>query len=252
MNQIASAAISNATIKLGDLLDITTPDAEAAGKVGLNALSLITSTALIANGNSAISLPLAVSVPQIASIDAQVDIIQPPRIAIGPIGNDGDGNLCTTLTTAQVEASVNVNTDLSLAGIGVHLDLALAATVAQGSAGLSNIQAGHDSVQVNIDANPGIASVNLSNASGAGGARVYATLPLVGYAEIATLSMNVPVQPPTPETLVFDVAMPVAENLPQTQTVDSPLGDSLANALDAPIQVSALSGFSDVSNCCAR
>jgi uncharacterized membrane protein len=241
MNQIASAAISNATIKLGDLLDITTPDAEAAGKVGLNALSLITSTALIANGNSAISLPLAVSVPQIASIDAQVDIIQPPRIAIGPIGNDGDGNLCTTLTTAQVEASVNVNTDLSLAGIGVHLDLALAATVAQGSAGLSDIQAGNDSVQVNIDANPGIASVNLSNASGAGGARVYATLPLVGYAEIATLSMNVPVQPPTPETLVFDVAMPVAENLPQTQTVDSPLGDSLANALDAPIQVSALS-----------
>lgn len=241
MNQIASAAVSNASVKLGDILDVATPDAEAAGKVGINALSLITSAAMIANGNNAISLPLGVNVPPITSINAQVDVIEPPKIAIGPIGNDGNGNLCTTLTTAQVEATVNVETDLTLAGIGVHLDLVLAASVAQGSAGLSDIQTASDSVQVNIDANPGIASVNLTNASGAGGARVYATLPLVGYAEIATLSMNVPVQPPAPETLTFEVDMPVGQNLPQTQTVDSPLGDSLANALDAPIQVSALS-----------
>jgi uncharacterized membrane protein len=32
----------------------------------------------------------------------------------------------------------------------------------------------------------------------------------------------------------------VADNLPQTQTVASPLGDSLADALDAPIQIDTL------------
>jgi uncharacterized membrane protein len=243
MNQIASAAVSNANIKLSDILDVATPDEEAAGKVGINALSLVTAAALIANGNSAISLPLAVSVPQIASINAQIDVIQPPKIAVGPIG-DADGTICTTLTTAQVEASVNVNTNLTLAGVGVHLDLVLEAAVAQGSAGLSDIQTDSDSVVVTVDANPGIASVNLTNSSGAGGARVYATLPIVGYDEIATLAINLPVQPASAQPLVFDVDYPVADNLPQTQTVASPLGDSLANALDTPIQMTP----SSVSN----
>jgi uncharacterized membrane protein len=240
MNQIASAAVSNASIKLSDILDVATPDSEAAGKVGINALSLITAAALIANGNSAISLPLAVTVPQIASITAQIDVIHPPKIAVGPIG-DSNGNICTTLTTAQVEASVNVNTNLTLAGVGVHLDLVLEAAVAQGSAGLSDIQTDSNGVEVTVDANPGIASVNLTNSTGSGGARVYATLPILGYQEIATLAMNLPVQPASAQPLVFDVDYPVADNLPQTQTVASPLGDSLANALNTPIQATVLS-----------
>ena len=240
MNQIASAAVSNANIRLGDILDVMTPDEEAAGKVGINALSLVTAAALIANGNSAISLPLAVNVPQIASITAQMDIIHPPKIAIGPIG-DSDGNICTTLTTAQVEASVSVNTNLAVPGVaGVNLDLVLEASVAQGSAGLSNIETDSDSVEVTVDAHPGIASVNLTNSSGSGGARVRATLPLLGNVQIATLALNLPVQPATAQALVFDVDYPVADNLPQTQTVASPLGDSLADALDSPIQVTTL------------
>ena len=239
MNQIASAAVSNTTVKLGDILDVATPDAEAAGKVGINALSLVTAAALIANGNSAISLPLAVSVSPIASITANIDVIHPPKIAVGPIGND-NGNICTTLTTAQVEASVNVNTNLTLAGVGVQLDLVLEAAVAQGSVGLSDIETDNDSVELTMDANPGIASIKLTNSSGSGGARVRANLPLLGNLQIATLAMNLPVQPASTQPLVFDVDYPVADNLPQTQTVASPLGDSLADALDAPIQIDTL------------
>jgi uncharacterized membrane protein len=239
MNQIAAATVSNTAIRLGDILDLATPDKEAAGKVGINALSLVTAAALIANGDSAISLPLAVSVPQIANITANIDIIHPPRIAIGPIG-DSDGNICTTLTTAQVEASVAVSTNLALAGVGVYIDLVLKAAVAQGSAGLRDIQADGNSVEVTVDANPGVANINLTNSTGAGGARVYATLPILGYQQIATLGLNLPIQPASAQELVFDVEYPVADNLPQTQTVDSPLGNSLADALDAPLQVTTL------------
>jgi uncharacterized membrane protein len=231
MQQIASAAASNTNITLGSVLDIATPDSEAAGKVGINALSLVTAAALIANGNSAISFPLTVSVPGLVSSQANIDIIQPPKIAIGPVG-DGSGTICTTLSTAQVEASLNLTSDVTLAGTGVHINLTLLAEVAQGTAGLDSISMGSTDAQVTINAQPGIASIKLENSS------IAATLPLIGYREIATLSMNVPVQPASAEALVFNVDYPVADNLPQTQTVDSPIGDSLANTLNnAPIQI---------------
>lgn len=233
MQQIALATVSNTNITLGSVLDIATPDSEAAGKVGINALSLVTAAALIANGNSAISFPLSVSVPGLVSSQANIDIIQPPKIAIGPVG-DGSGTICTTLSTAQVEASLNLTSDVTLAGTGVHINLTLLAEVAQGTAGLDSISMGSTDAQVIINAQPGIASIKLENSS------IAATLPLIGYREIATLSMNVPVQPASAEALVFNVDYPVADNLPQTQTVDSPIGDSLANTLNnAPIQITS-------------
>lgn len=231
MQQLASAAVSNAQITLAEVLDVTTPDSEAAGRVGINALSLVTAAAMIANGNNAISLPLSISVPPLASITAKINIIEPPQIAIGPVGSGG--TICTTLHTAQVNAWVDVNTDL----VGAHIDLRLLVEVAQGSAGLSGLTTGNNAAQVTIDAQPGIASIKLTNSTGVGGALVYADLPIVGYQEIARLTMDVPLEPPVAESLVFDVDYPVAENLPQTQSVDSPLGDSLANALDVPIQI---------------
>jgi uncharacterized membrane protein len=231
MNQIASAAVSNTAIKLGDILDVATPDAEAAGKVGINALSLVTAAALIANGNSAISLPVTISVPGVASSQANINIIQPPQIAIGPIGK-ANGTICTTLNTAQIEASVNLTSNITLAGTGVHINLTLLARVAQGTAGLASISMGSTDAEVTINAQPGIASIQLENSS------IGATLPLIGYKEIATLSMNVPVQPASADALVFNVNYPVADNLPQTQTVESPIGDSLASTLNsASIQI---------------
>jgi uncharacterized membrane protein len=236
MQQLATAAVDNTSITLGSVLDITTPDEEAAGKVGINALSLITAAALIANGNSALSLPLGVSVPGITNIDAQINVIQPPKIAIGPIGG-GDGTICTTLSTAQVDARVDVDTNV----LGIaDIDLSLRAQVAQGTAGLSSISMGDGTAQVTIEAQPGIASIDLTDATGTKGALIAATLPLLGYVDIAELTMDIPVQPSATESLVFDVDYPVADNLPQTQAVDSPLGDSLANALNAPIQVTTL------------
>lgn len=231
MQQLATAAVSNLDVTLGDILSVATPDKDAAGKVGLNLLSLITTSALVANGQHAISIPsLTVSAGSIASIAAQINVISPPQMAIGPAAN-GNGTMCTTLTTAQVEAKVNVTNSLALA----KLDLSLKATVAEGSAGLRDITVGDGMTVVTIDASPGLASIKLTNTAGTGNG----TIKTLGGITLATLSMNLPVQPASTTELVFNVDHPVADHLPQTQTASSPLGSSLQTALsNAPISVS--------------
>lgn len=235
MQQLATAAVSNLDITLGAVLAVATPDEEAAGKVGLNVLSMIATAAMVANGNHAISIPsLSVNAGTIASIDAQIDIIQPPQMAIGPAAN-GNGAMCTTLTTAQVEAKVDITNNLALA----KLDLSLRATVAQGSAGLRDISVGDGQTSVTIDATPGIASLSLTNTAGTGPGTIKSLLNVT----LATLSLNLPIQPASATPLVFDVNHPVADHLPQTQTVSSPVGDSLENALDDALVVNGGGGI---------
>jgi len=223
MQQLAAAAVDTTSITLGDVLNITTPDQEAAGKVGVNALSLITTSALIANGTDALSVPLGVSVPNITSITGQINVIEPPQLAIGPAAN-GSGTMCTTLSTAQVEAEVDVVA--SVLGLA-NIDLSLRAEVAQGSAGLNTVSDDGEVTSVTIEATPGIASLDMTNAAGSGPARITTLLNL----PIANLALDLPVQSATAQQLVFDVDHPVADNLPQTQAVSSPLGGSLEDAL---------------------
>jgi uncharacterized membrane protein len=229
MQQLAAAAVDTTSITLGDVLNITTPDQEAAGKVGVNVLSLITTTALIANGSNALSIPLNVTipaVPSLTSIAGQVRVIEPPQLVIGPAAN-GSGTICTTVSTAQVDAEVDVVASIPLLA---RIDLSLIVEVAQGSAGLNAITDDGETTSVTIEASPGIASFDMSNAAGNGPARISTLLNI----PLATLEIDLPVQSATPQPLVFDVDHPVADNLPQTQTVSSSVGDSLEDALSTP------------------
>src|SRR5690606_32637418 len=45
------------------------------------------------------------------------------------------------------------------------------------------------------------------------------------------IEIDLPVQAAIAQNLEFDVAHPTTDNLPQAMTIDSPLGDSLENAL---------------------
>jgi uncharacterized membrane protein len=225
MQSIASLAVSDANVGLGEVLAVTTPDTNAAATVGLNALSLITTAAMIANGTNAINLPLAVNVPSIASINAQVTVIEPPQLAIGPAA--GDGDICTEVRTAQIRARVGVLVNIPLLA---RIDLALNTQVAQGSAGLRSIQQNDGETQVEIEATPGIAAITLTNNAGNGPARISTLLNL----PVADIGLNLPIQPPVAQTLEYSVAHPVADHLPQMQSIDSPLGSSLENALGQP------------------
>jgi uncharacterized membrane protein len=225
MQSIASLAVSNANVRLGEVLAVTTPDTNAAATVGLNALSLMTTAAMIANGTNAINLPLAVNVPSIASINAQVTVIEPSQLAVGPAA--GDGDMCTEVRTAQIRARVGVLINIPLLA---RIDLALNTEVAQGSAGLRSIQQNDGETQVEIEATPGISALTLTNNAGNGPARISTLLNL----PIADIGLNLPIQPPVAQTLEYSVAHPVADNLPQMQSIDSPLGSSLENALGQP------------------
>jgi uncharacterized membrane protein len=234
MQTIANLAVNNASVRLGDVLAVTTPDTNAAATVGLNALSLITTAAMIANGTNAINFPLAVNVPSIANINAQVTVIEPPQLAVGPAA--GDGEMCTEVRTAQIRARVGVLINIPLLA---RIDLALNTEVAQGSAGLRSIQQNNGETQVEIDATPGIAAITLTNNAGTGPARISTLLNI----PIATMTLNLPVQPPAAQTLEYTVPHPIDDNLPQMQSIDSPLGSSLENALAQPnaINVTVLS-----------
>lgn len=222
MQAIAAIATKNATLKLGDVLAVTTPDTNAAATVGLNALSLITTTAMIANGTNAVNMPLGINLPSISTINAQITVIEPPQFTVGPAA--GSGNLCTTAKTAQVRTRVGVLVSIPLLA---RIDLALNVEVAQGSAGLSAIQQNDGVSVVEIEASPGIAALTLTNNAGTGPARVSTLLNL----PIADMRLNLPIQPTSPQMLEYSVADPVKDNLPQTQSVASPLGSSLENAL---------------------
>lgn len=234
MQTIADLAMNNAPVKLGEVLAVTTPDANAAATVGLNALSLITTATMIANGQNAVNLPLAISLPAIPTINAQVTIIEPPQLAIGPAA--GSGNLCTEARTAQIRTRVGVLLNIPLLA---RIDLALNVEVAQGSAGLRSMQQNDGVSEVEIEASPGIAALTLTNNAGTGPARISTLLNI----PIADIGLNLPVQPPSPQILEYSVAHPVEDHLPQTQSIASPVGSSLQNALGQPnaVNVTVLS-----------
>lgn len=212
MNTIASAGAGSAGISLGDIVNVTTPDTEAAGKAKLNALSLIMAAATIANGNHAVSMPIGVSIPGLISANAQITIIEPPQFAIGPAG-------CTSVQTAQVDATATVNVPVTVGISLLNLNLSTHLQVAQAEADLDSINYSDGQTVVTIDASPGIASVNGSG-----------QIKLLG-APIGSIGLNVPIQSSQPQPLVFTVDNPADDHLPQTQTVSSSLSGSLQNAL---------------------
>jgi len=222
MQNIAAIAVKNAPIKLGDVLAVTTPDVNAAAIIGLNALSLITTAAMIANGTNAISLPLTLNVASIANINAQVTVIEPPQLTVGPAA--GSGNVCTVARTAQIRARVGVLVNIPLLA---RIDLALNTEVAQGSAGLRSVQQNDGVSEVEVEASPGITALTLTNNAGTGPARVSTLLNI----PVADIGLNLPLQPPGSQTLEYSVAHPVESHLPQTQSVASSVGSSLENAL---------------------
>lgn len=209
-------------LKLGDLLNISVPDKQAAANVNIDVLSLLTTALFVANGKNAVGLDLG-----LLGIGVSLRVIEPPQLAIGPAAGP-NGEACTTAKTAQIRLSLNT------AGLAPLVDLGLNVEVAQGSANLMRISDNGDRTQVGIDAHPGVADVSLTNSAGTGPAEVLAGLVTVG--------LNLPIAPAHDQSLNYDVDRPAAKNLPQMQTVSSSLGESLFAALSAPnvIQLTVL------------
>ena len=237
---LASAAGKNTVVRLGDVLNIAAPNAEGALNVGINALSLINTTALVANGQNGITLPLAINVGGLASVNTSVKIIEPPQIAIGPPAG-GSGEACTVARTSQVAIETKIASNLNLLLLALRVDLNLKVAVAQGEASLQSIDDDGSNTNVVINGSPGIASVSLTNGMGTKPAGIYAKVILLGEIPLAEISLNLPVQSP-PAPMDFEVARPVESNLPQSQTTSTQVAGGLANALgeDSTLSVKPL------------
>jgi len=200
LQELSSGITNNGSIRLSDILTVSTPNEDATAGLDINAFSLITAVALFANEQSTVNL-------SIAGIDAGITITQAPLLAVGP----SDGNNCTVARTAQLAVGVSA----SAAGI---LNVTLNAAVAQGTAELTEFTNNGATSHVVIAATPGVAAVNGS-----------ATVTVLGIP--VSIGINLPVQTAVAQDLEFDVVHPAASHLPQMQTVASPLGDGLENAL---------------------
>lgn len=89
-------------LRLGDLLKVDTSNTTAAAQAEINLLQMILLGAEIANGSNLINLPLAVSVPGVASINLAMTMIAPPAIDIGPARRDDSGEWMTQAHSAQI------------------------------------------------------------------------------------------------------------------------------------------------------
>lgn len=119
-------------VRLGDLLavDLESPRRENAlfADVGLG--NLLSGALLAANQASGIHLDdLEVTVGQLAALELDLEIIEPPQIAVGPVGcktygADGCDEWRTKAKTAQLELTLDTAVDvIGLVTLDVHLFL---------------------------------------------------------------------------------------------------------------------------------
>ena len=143
MNELRVAAAPLGTIRIGDLLQVATDNSEMALESDINAYALGAAALQLARQGETLSLSPAVSLPLgIGTVDLNLHIIEAPQIAIGPPGQDEEGNWKTAARTAQVNLQVDVAVPATvvLPGVTASVQLALAARAAQADAWLESIR----------------------------------------------------------------------------------------------------------------
>lgn len=242
LDSLIAANVSDVTANFGEIVAVTTENPQEAAQADINLMDLISTSALVANGDEAINLPLNVSLPAgLLNVSSALTVTEAPQIAIGPPGRDEDGNWKTQLKTAQLELASDVqsNIDLNIAGLTgaqVNLDLRLQLGIAQGRGWLKSIQCGMINSyqsQVTIGSQPGTATLALTQAGNPSAAAATADVSAillfvrVPVAEVE-IGLDAPLQNPSSTELVYQVN-PLEDDLPQTQTASTATGLALSN-----------------------
>ncbi len=161
LDTLLNAAIRDQSLSFENVLDVTTENPEDAAEATLNLFDLINTTVLVANGDSFITLDELELDLGVGDVSAQLDIITPPKIAIGPPGKNANGNWITEASTAQFDLILNIeiNSNEVIPSLDLKLVLDAKLTAVQGKAWLESIQcasAGSPDTIVNIGGNSGI------------------------------------------------------------------------------------------------
>lgn len=247
MQSLVAANISDLTVLFSDVVAVTTDTPEAAAQASVNLFDLIMTTAFVANGNHFINLPLAVNLPgNLLNVSTQLNLIDPPKMVIGPPGMNAEGQWRTYMETAQfdlttlIQSTVDLNV-AGLAGARAEIDLALKLEMAQGEAWLKSLQCAgvnNNQTRVTIGAQPGTAMLNLTRATNPHAATgnisvsaVVLFLP-VPVANVG-LGLNLPLQNPSYTDLEYQVNLADPDDLPQTQHANTAPGLAISNISNA-------------------
>lgn len=213
---LSQASLSNTKVSLGQILQVNQNTQAEALNVNLNVLNLVTAIVSLSNGQNAITIPVGVNLPGLASVNALVKIIEPPQVAIGPAA-DADGGICTVAKSAQVRVSLAVLVNLVVATV----DLSLNVNAANGSAGLRTIEGNNNTTDVTFDASTSLFSIKLSNVSGTAPANIS----LLGI-PLATIGLNLAPPNASSSAATIQIERPVKGNLPKMLSVTGSLSGS--------------------------
>lgn len=132
LSQLGSISInSGLKVRLRDVLNIQIPASAAAATVNINVLDLLQTSLLVGNGKGTINIGM--NVANVAGIT--LNILNPPKIAIGPAGKSLTGAWCTEAKSAQFSLKVGLNLNLIVAA----LDMALYVDTLQTAGRLSSL-----------------------------------------------------------------------------------------------------------------
>ncbi len=184
-------------VGFGDLVDVGSGGMEAALDAGIDALELLTATAVVANGDNALSVPgLSLGVGGALVTSTSLQVIESPRWGFGPVG--------TEVETAQVRLEVNLA--LTVAGLSATT-LRVVAEAAPSRATITGIDCGvEQGVDIDVATSLLRSSVNLAS-------RVRILVTMVDIASSALVSQN-----PTAVSL----SIPLPEGLGQPVSVPAP------------------------------
>lgn len=246
MTNRATIALGNVSATVPGLLAVTTADPQSALNATISPFDALIASAEIAQaGKSALNVGASLNLGTLGSTTLQVQVIQPPVLAVGEAGLDSKGAWRTLAHSAQVRLFLQISLLTVVPGVPtINLPLVIEAApgtawlVSTSCAGTKALSASYIGVQpalanacvANFPNNPS-ASTMLCGTTGS----TYNSLPpatlvsLLANTVTLTTKATIAIQPSTSPTLVFDGIVGNSDDFQSASSNN--VGHILANSL---------------------
>lgn len=224
----ASSGRGNLTLRVGDILNVKTPAPDGVATANINVLDLVTAGLQIANKDQLITLNAAVT--NVAFL--RLKLLSLPKIAIGPKGQDINGNWCTRAKMAQVDLSVGIDLKTpTILGLEVSTDLVLHLVLGGADGQLTDLAADASGGEASVQTTSSLLSLSLKDTPGTG----------PGYLALKTFLSPKPVKlnllqtfdvvESKGQTVTVNVPAPVRTSMPQRSVRGTDLSDAIKTAI---------------------
>lgn len=241
LNQLLPLAGANSnTLRIGDLIQVTTSDPNAVAAASVNIAALLSGGIQLANQHRAISIPVTVSLPAgMSNATLSLYLVEPPVTAAGEPGKDSTGTWRTQARTAQLRFAVNVAMNAPVGPVTVVGSFGIFGSAASASGALATMQCGSMadlSNVVTIEVVTGIAQLGVGGYADIADGTVINPNPALTVqslgVDVATIDIAATLQAASTQAQQTIFNVDAAHPLPQTATV----GTDAAAALNTAAQ----------------